>query len=330
MNRRAAFDRTVDGALPRPAGLRWTLPVRRKPRTAVTIGYPNHGKTVFLAGAFWDSFFALSESLEDARRPYAVRAINTRAGEVFFGNALALSRGELPPSTPRTPPEPATLEFSGIPTLRGGRSSLQVTFFDIPGELVSDEEWLMRNADFLPQVTDIIFIFDPTRADFAERSLQAADLSDRIARLIPHVGRRNYLVVLSKMDELRHEDDWAALLEDLWPDAPPRQADLGRYFHEMETLSRELRVWWGDAAHGGKGFVGRLPPSVRFCALSSLGHEPVWTCAGCSRDQPDRLRQCASCAAERQAGTALKLVGLPRPFRVRDPLFWIFRAAGVM
>ena len=80
---------------------------KSRARTAIIIGYPNHGKTVFLAGMFWDSFFALSESFQSDTSPYAVRAVNARAGEVFFGNAIALSKFELPPSSPRTPPEPA-------------------------------------------------------------------------------------------------------------------------------------------------------------------------------------------------------------------------------
>src|SRR5207244_3136306 len=128
-------------------------------RTVVIIGYPNHGKTVFLAGMFWDSFFALSESFQDDRRPYTVRAANARAGEVFFGNAITLSRLALPPSSPRTPPEPAVLEFAGIPGVDGRRRSLRLTFYDIPGEAVSDEEWLLNNAPFLPRTDDILFLF---------------------------------------------------------------------------------------------------------------------------------------------------------------------------
>lgn len=303
---------------------------KSRARTAIIIGYPNHGKTVFLAGMFWDSFFALSESFQSDTSPYAVRAVNARAGEVFFGNAIALSKFELPPSSPRTPPEPAILDFAGIPNGQKKRANLHVTFYDIPGELVSDEAWLARNAHFLPTTDDIIFIFDPTRSDFASRALQAADLCDRISRLIPGVDKRNYLVVLSKMDELREEDEWAGMLADLWPDNPPTPSGMERYKGEMDTLSRNLRKWWESSAQGGRGLVARMPPSVRFCALSSLGHEPVWQCPQCHSTTPDRFRVCLHCKAERSAAALLSLGAKPRPFRVRDPLFWIFRSAGVM
>jgi hypothetical protein len=303
---------------------------RPKERSVVVIGYPNHGKTVFLAGLFWDSFFALSEAFHDARKPYAVRAANARAGEVFFGNAITLSRLNLPPSSPRTPPEPAVLEFTGIPSLKGGRNSLRLTFYDIPGEAVSDEEWLLDNAPFLPRAHDIIFIFDPTREDFAVRALQAADLRDKIYRLVPGAERKNYIVALSKMDELRRQSDWAGMVADYWPGKPPTGGELKHYFKEMDLLSTVLRDWWADRAQGGRGFVNRVPVNTRYCALSSIGHQPEWECGECGSMQRDADPVCAECRARRNGHSPIRLVRKPEPFRVRDPLFWIFRSAGAM
>jgi len=303
---------------------------RPKERTVAIIGYPNHGKTVFLAGLFWDSFFALSETMQDGARPYAVRAANARAGEVFFGNAITLSQLNLPPSSPRTPPEPAQLEFTGVPDARGRRRSIRLTFYDIPGEAVADEQWLLDNAPFLSATDDIIFIFDPTRSDFTVRALQAADLRDKIFRLVPGCERKNFMVVLSKMDELRHQNDWAGMIADYWPGTPPRPEDLPSYLNEMEVLSRTLREWWADRAQGGRGFVNRMPSQTRYCAMSSLGHQPVWDCPACGMPQRDDRTACAGCETARQRGTAFRLTRKPEPFRVRDPLFWIFRSTGVM
>jgi hypothetical protein len=307
--------------------MRWFKP---RERTVAIIGYPNHGKTVFLAGLFWDSFFALSESFEDERSPYAVRAANARAAEVFFGNAIMLSRSQLPPSSPRTPPEPAVLEFSGVPGADGKRRKARVVFYDIPGEAVSDEEWLLNHAPFLPRTDDLVFIFDPTRADFAERALQAADLRDKIFRIVPGGERKNFIVVLSKMDELRDENEWARMIAEYWPDDSPRPERVGAYHQEMERLSRMIRQWWTDQAHGGRGFVNQMPASTRYCAISSLGCQPAWRCASCEVPQADSLQVCGECGSPRPRGAALMLVTRPRPFRVRDPLFWVFRSMGVM
>ena len=57
-----------------------------KERIVATVGLQGHGKTVFLASLFWDSFFVLSESL----KPYAVRAASAKADDVFYGNAQTL------------------------------------------------------------------------------------------------------------------------------------------------------------------------------------------------------------------------------------------------
>src|SRR5205085_12705417 len=132
------------------------------------------------------------------------------------------------------------------------------------------------------------------------------------------------------MDELREEDEWAGMLTDLWPDNPPTPQSMAGYKGEMDTLSRNLRKWWESSTQGGRGLVARMPASVRFCALSSLGHEPVWQCPQCQSKTPDRFRTCLQCKAERPGAALLSLGAKPRPFRVRDPLFWIFRSAGVM
>ncbi len=270
------------------------------------------------------------ESFGEGGQPYAVRAVTTHAARVFFDNAIMLSRGDLPPSSPRTPPEPAILEFTGIPDLRGRREELRVTFYDIPGEAVHDEEWLLDHAPFLPQVQDIVFLFDPTRHDFFERALQAADLRDKIFRLVPDFERKNFLIVLSKMDELRHDDSWAEIIAEFWPDDSPTARQLPEYWTGMERISRHLREWWSGSAPGGRGFVARVPKNTHFCAISSLGHQPVWRCAQCGEHPQDMASVCPFCGVVRDPLAPIRLGNKPRPFRVRDPLFWVFRSAGVM
>src|SRR5687768_12897482 len=124
------------------------------------------------------------------------------------------------------------------------------------------------------------------------------------------------------MDELRRHNEWAEVIAEYWPGGSPRTVDLPGYLGEMERISAMLREWWADRAQGGRGFINRIPRDARFCALSSIGHQPVWDCPGCGTAQLDELRQCASCGADREPGAALRLTRKPEPFRVRDPLFW--------
>jgi hypothetical protein len=279
---------------------------RPRQRTVATIGYPGHGKTIFLASLFWDSFFRLSETLQDKRQPYAVRALTEDAIKVFFGNAETLQNLELPPPNPRAQPGPATLEFQGVPSAHGRRRRrIWLTFYDIAGEVFRDAASTQQYAPFITRADDVIFLFDPTRPDFS--AISAAQLVDRVSLVAERRERKNLIVALSKMDELRARDEWVNLLADFWPDTPPRPADLHDYFRAMEYLSDQLRGWWLDEARQARNLINSLPKSTRFCALSSLGHRPL----------PD-------------AEGRLRLSERPQPFRVRDPLFWIFRAARVM
>jgi len=213
-----------------------------KTRVVATIGYPGHGKTVFLASLFWDSFFTLSETFQDEHEPYSVHALTEEASKVFYGNARTLNKLELPPPNPRTTPEAATLEFRGVPSAnsRWGRwrRKIQTTFYDIAGELVTSDEWLRRNAPFLPKADHIIFLFDPIREDLDESVLLAAELRDRIFRVAPNSKHKRFIVALSKIDELRNHDQWwADVIDRRWPDTPPTPSFLSDYLRQMDELS---------------------------------------------------------------------------------------------
>jgi hypothetical protein len=147
---------------------------------------------------------------------------------------------------------------------------------------------------------------------------------------VPGGERKNFIVVLSKMDELRNENEWAEMIAEYWPDDSPRAEGIAAYHQEMERLSRLIRQWWVEQVHGGRGFVNQMPAKTRYCAISSLGRQPAWRCGECELPQEDSLQTCASCGTARPRGAPLMLTKPPRPFRVRDPLFWVFRSMGVM
>lgn len=70
------------------------------------------------------------------------------------------------------------------------------------------------------------------------------------------------------------------MIGDLWPDAPPTVDDLPVYFQQMEHLSETLRLWWRDPAREAQNLMNSLGRDVRFSAISSIGHQPLWERAG--------------------------------------------------
>jgi hypothetical protein len=297
-------------------------PFKIKDRTVATIGYPGHGKSVFLASLFWDSFFSLSRIFHDDRSPFSVRAVTEEASRVFYGNARLLHDLILPPANPRTRPEGAALEFRGIPSSSNRRrGNIRLTFYDIAGEVFTDDERTREYASYVAEADDFIFLFDPTHRDF--NSLAAAQLFDLVHRIARE--KKNLIVALTKMDELCARDRWwADMIGDRWTDSC--LSDIPYYLDQMNWLSESLRNWWLDEERGAHNLINSLPPSTRFCTLSSLGHQPVWDC-GCGETVAASFDRCSACEGAR---TRLRLVRKPDPFRVRDPLFWIFRQAGVM
>jgi hypothetical protein len=300
-----------------------------KERTVATIGHPGHGKSIFLAGLFWDSFFALSRTFQDGAQPYSVHALNEEASKLFYGNARMLHRWGLPFANPRSKPEPAILEFKGIPRANTRRRrSLRLVFYDVAGEVFNDDRSTREYAPYVTTAHDLIFLFDPTHPDFS--ALSAAELVDLVYRVAQGDRKKNIIIALTKMDELRNHDKWwARMIDELWPDETPSYSELPLYLKRMDSLSTMLRSWWTDPARQAHNLVNSLPATTRFCAVSSLGHQPVWDCLQCKIAIPGDL-QCGQCHTERTKDVKLRLTREPEPFRVRDPLFWIFRAAGVM
>jgi GTPase SAR1 family protein len=294
-----------------------------KERTVAIVGLQGHGKTLFLASLFRDSFFVLS----DALRPYSVRAVTAKADDVFYGNAIAMQALELPPANPRSKPDPAILEFSNIPR-PGSRNTrnIRLTFYDIAGEVFSNDRLVSEYASFLKEADDIIFLLDPTHEEF--NVLRSARLIDLVNRMNP-IKQQNIIIALSKLDELREQSEWSEMLGNLWPDLPPSHFGLSNYLTQMDYLSELLRQWWREPQREAQNLINSLPDNVHFCALSAVGHPPVWDCPECQSINVATVRKCKQCEAAR-LGAGLRLARQAEPFRVRDPLFWVFRAAGVM
>jgi hypothetical protein len=145
---------------------------------------------------------------------------------------------------------------------------VQLIFYDIAGEVFSNDALAREYAPFLAQAEFILFLFDPLHPHF--NILAASQLVDRVYRVTDRDPRKRYLLILSKLDQLRAQDEWAALIDEYWPDAPPTPANLAGYLRDMTAISTLLRDWWQYPARQAANLLHTLPPHTRFCAVSAL------------------------------------------------------------
>lgn len=149
-----------------------------KERIVATVGLQGHGKTVFLASLLWECYDKLAENL----KPFHVRAVSPKADEVFHANAQLLDQLKLPEATQRMKSEPAVLRFTNVPhTKTQQRREFRLTFYDIAGEVFTDDRMTNDYAPFLKEATDIIFLFDPTAEGFS--AWWASRIVDRVYRV---------------------------------------------------------------------------------------------------------------------------------------------------
>ena len=322
-----------------------------KRRIVATIGDTGVGKTTFLASMFWDSVRKLGKTLKDERRPYFISSVpgdkNEKIFEVFHENAKRLGKKLLPVTTAVLPGVPAPLRFNNVPNCHNLRTSIDLVFYDVSGDSFKTHEAIGRLAPFIARANDFIFLFDPTKEGFDP--FDALELVDRIKNSAGSGQMKNFVVVLTKIDELFARDEWWKSIEREFPEQPPEAlspvgyfshqsdpdqgaVDLWDYLQQMDALSKKLREWWEadnqEAAMVVSALGADAPEHVHFCAVSALGQQPVWDCRKCQTTNLDTLERCAQCHDARNA--ELRLADYPKPYRVRDPLFWIFREAGVM
>jgi GTPase SAR1 family protein len=296
-------------------------------RKVATIGLPGHGKTLFLASLFYDSCDILASYLDG----YTINTVGAVAHQMFYENAKTIKKKELPHKTLVQTPQPATLRFKNVPCLPwvvkrypekthafASTVDINLTFYDIAGEPFQRIATVKQFASYIEQADDIIFLFDPSDPEF--NAFVGAELVDAVVNCYDHSLQKNVIIVVSKMDELKDRSDFSSLIQPLYPDIPPAWPpkslpDTGTcrlvdYLKDMQELSDRLRNhWWRSPQMRAAALINKLDKrTTHYCAISALGHKPI-------RDA--------------QTGD-MRLEQEPAPFRVRDPLFWIFKAAGAL
>jgi len=280
----------------------WRKLTHHRPAIVSVIGFKGHGKTVYLAALYyvlqnfapraWDSFYR--------------QGLTMKTLQMLYENVSLLKRGDLPEKTAQVFPEPNIDRLYKIPQF-GDRTLL---IYDPPGEafdLVDDS--LQRYAGFVKHSRSALFLISLT--DMMDEFGSAEAVADEMYRLLEcynfgmtEIGAQHkfqhLIVVYTKADRLLSELGFPSeITKYLETSEVATLHDLPKYIERMQHNSRLLRKFTLETLNA-QGFISNAAAhfvSTEFCAVSSLGSEPV-----------------GSKLSERIA-----------PRRVMDPLLWVLK-----
>jgi Double-GTPase 2 len=262
---------------------------RAEPVVVSVIGFPGHGKTVFLC--------ALFDYLDD-HLPYIWRnnfhslVLDQDSLTQLNDNRNMLRKGELPPPTERDFPRPGIFRLKHMPrpARDNGLPPLEdttVLIYDPPGEAFRTEDKIVNFASFVKRSNCVLFLID-----LAELGTSIAhgmtQLLNTYVLAMPRMKIRqqsqDLIVVYTKSDEMKVSvPEFASLLErEPWlkdyleEQRPETLADPHKHFEQLEKVSRLLADFtYADLK--AANFVGVADDwfaSVSYTAVSSLGSAP--------------------------------------------------------
>jgi len=264
-------------------------PARSEPIVLSVIGFPGHGKTVFLC--------ALFDYLDNHltylwRNNFHNLVLDQESLSQLNLNRSRLRRGELPPPTQSDFPRPGIFRLKHMPRSAGdnGLPPLEdttVLIYDPPGEAFQTEDKIVAYASFVERSSCVLFLIDLTAL--------GTSIADEMARLLEtyvlgmvHMGikqqSQHLIVVYTKADEMKVSvPQFASLMErEPWlkdyleQQRPKTLANPHEHFEQLKEVSRLLKDFtWSDLE--AAKFVNLAEDwfmSISYTAVSSLGSAP--------------------------------------------------------
>lgn len=258
------------------------------PLVLSVVGFPGHGKTVFLCALFdyldnhltyiWPGFFN--------------HVLDQESLSLLNDNRRRLRGGVLPQPNERSFPRPGIFRLTKMPRYAVGNGlppllDTTVLIYDPPGEAFSTEDKIVEFASFVKRSGCVLFLVDVTAlgdsiADEMAKLLDTYVLGMRrmgIAQKSQHM-----IVVYTKSDEMKVSvPEFAGFLEQeprlreyLDQQRPATLADPRSHFTQLEDISRLLEKFtWTEL--GAARFINVAEDwfaSVSYTVVSSLGAAP--------------------------------------------------------
>ena len=262
---------------------------RTEPIVLSVIGFPGHGKTVFLC--------ALFDYLDDHltyvwRNNFHNLVLDQESLSQLNANRSLLRQGELPHRTDLDFPRPGIFRLTHMPRSAGGNGlppleDTTVLIYDPPGEAFQTEDKIGEYASFVRRSSCVLFLIDLTALGTSIAHGMALLLETYVLgmrRIGIKQQSQHLIVVYTKADEMKVSvPEFASLMErEPWlkdyleEQRPETLSNPDAHFEQLQRVSHVLAEFtWTDL--GAAKFVNVAEDwfaSISYTAISSLGSAP--------------------------------------------------------
>ena len=259
-----------------------------EPIVLSVVGFPGHGKTVFLCALFdyldnhltymWPDFFNL--------------VLDQGSLSTLNDNRRMLRNGVLPPRTERSFPRPGIFRLTKMPHSASGNGlpplvDTTVLIYDPPGEAFATEEKIVEFASFVKRSDCVLFLIDLTTLGDSMAD-EMALLLDTYVLGMRRMGikkrSQHMIVVYTKSDEMKVSvpefenflEREPRLRDYLNQQRPATLADPHAHLKQLADISSLLETFtWSELNAGRFIHVAKdWFASVSYTVVSSLGAAP--------------------------------------------------------
>lgn len=261
-----------------------------EPVVLSVVGFPGHGKTVFLCALF-DYLDNHLTYMWKACRFYN-HVLDQESLSLLNDNRRKLRSGELPPPTQQSFPRPGIFRLTNMPHSVGSNGlpplvDTTVLIYDPPGEAFSTEDKIVEFASFVKRSSCVLFLIDLTAlgesiADEMALLLDTYLLGMR--RMEIEKKSQHMIVVYTKSDEMKVSvpefksflEQEPRLKEYLDQQRPATLSDPHAHLKQLTDVSSLLETFTWSELNAGR-FIHEAQDwfaSVSYTVVSSLGAAP--------------------------------------------------------
>jgi len=258
-----------------------------RPLWLLTVGFPQHGKTTYLA-----ALTLMLRNLADVWPGVFYRALDNHTTEEIRKIYRDATEGKpsgktpLPDERQDLPPRPLLFNVHNLPEA-GSRCLIM---YDVAGQVYNNQEVVQNYVAALRQVTTIWFLVSLTDLEDKQNDKSIVELFNAylsgMEGLNTGLQERNLIVVYTKADEVQFPPaifnyigsdplQWLTVRDSDTPQIP--EVSFPEYVAQMRSVSDKLREYTQRRVKEGSAFitmVEEMGMNLVFCGVSALGQSP--------------------------------------------------------